>query len=151
VDPTRVHILAVHDLLSETLALANAGGRRFGYGLALYPRPGRFDAMVFGVVTRGGESTTLTYRMLHALSDQVLWMGGRVAAEIRDARGFGPTYTTPTGLLDQPVLHLLFKLHLGPLPDDRERTMPLQATVFAGELRGAIVLLLRERPRGWPA
>ncbi|MGH7703470.1 MAG: hypothetical protein ACREMO_10275, partial [Gemmatimonadales bacterium] len=60
VDPAPQHLLAVHDLLRETLATANDSGRPLGYGLALFPRTGRFDAPVFGVLTSGGESTTLT-------------------------------------------------------------------------------------------
>lgn len=149
-DPTRSNLVAVHDLLTETLAAANDAGGDYGYGLALFPRPGRFDALVFGVVTRGGESTTLTYRLLQSLMDQTVWVSGRVGATIRDAKSFGPPRATPTGLLDQPVLHLMFTLYAGPSADDTERTMPLESTVFAGELRAPILLLLRHRPVGWP-
>jgi hypothetical protein len=150
VDPTRSNLVAVHDLLTETLVAASDAGGDYGYGLALFPRAGRFDALVFGVVTRCGESTTLTYRLLQSLMDQTVWVSGRVAATIRDAKAFGPPRATPTGLLDQPVLHLMFTLHMGPAVDDTERTMALESTVFAGELRAPILLLLRHRPAGWP-
>jgi hypothetical protein len=150
VDPTSANVLAVHDLLSESLALANAGIDRFGYGVALFPRPGRFDALVFGVVTRGGESTTLTYRMLRTLADHPVWLGGRVMAAVRDAKCFGTSRGTPTGLLDQPVLHVMFTTHLGPVPEEVDRTMSFESMVFAGEMRAPIVMLLRERPRDWP-
>jgi hypothetical protein len=150
VDPTSANVLAVHDLLTETLAAANAAGGEFGHGIALFSRPGRFEALVFGVVTRGGESTTLTYRLLQSLMEQTVWISGRVAASIRDAKSFGPPRATPTGLLDQPVLHLMLTCWMGPLPEDTDRTMPLESTIFAGEMRAPIVLLTRYRPAGWP-
>ena len=149
-DPTSAKLLAVHDLLTETLAAANAAGGEFGFGIALFPRPGRFEALVFGLVTRGGESTTLTYRLLQSLMDQTVWISGRVGASIRDAKSFGPPRATPTGLLDQPVLHLMLTCWMGPLPEDTDRTMPLESTIFAGEMRAPIVLLTRYRPAGWP-
>jgi len=150
VDPTSAKLLAVHDLLTETLAAANAAGGEFGFGIALFPRPGRFEALVFGLVTRGGESTTLTYRLLQSLMDQTVWISGRVGASIRDAKSFGPPRATPTGLLDQPVLHLMLTCWMGPHPEDTDRTMPLESTVFAGEMRAPIVLLTKYRPTGWP-
>jgi hypothetical protein len=150
VDPTSAKLLAVHDLLTETLAAANAAGGEFGFGIALFPRPGRFEALVFGLVTRGGESTTLTYRLLQSLMDQTVWISGRVGASIRDAKSFGPPRATPTGLLDQPVLHLMLTCWMGPHPEDTDRTMPLESTVFAGEMRAPIVLLTKYRPAGWP-
>jgi hypothetical protein len=58
-DPIPKNLIAVHDLLTETIAIAQDNGVGFGYGMAFFPRTGRFDAPVFGVVTRGGESTTL--------------------------------------------------------------------------------------------
>ena len=149
-DPTSAKLLAVHDLLTEILAAANAAGGEFGFGIALFPRPGRFEALVFGLVTRGGESTTLTYRLLQSLMDQTVWISGRVGASIRDAKSFGPPRATPTGLLDQPVLHLMLTCWMGPLPEDTDRTMPLESTIFAGEMRAPIVLLTRYRPAGWP-
>jgi hypothetical protein len=150
VDPRHTDVLAVHDLLTETIAASNDAGADFGYGMALFPRPGRFEALVFGLVTRGGESTTLTYRMLESLSEQPVWISGRVAATLKDAKVLGPPRATPTGLLDQPVLHLVLTCWIGPQPDDTERTMPLESTVFAGELRAPILLLLKHRPSGWP-
>jgi len=150
VDPRHTNVLAVHDLLLETLVGTHDTGVDFGYGVALFPRPGRFEALVFGVVTRGGESTTLTYRMLESLADHQVWISGRVAATLKDSKILGPPRATPTGLMDQPVLHLVLTCWIGPQIDDTERTMPLESTVFAGELRAPILLLLRQRPAGWP-
>ena len=64
VDPIPQNLVAVHDLLAETATLANEPAARYQWGVAIFPRTGRFDAPVFGVVTCGGESTTLTYRLL---------------------------------------------------------------------------------------
>jgi len=58
VDPIPKNLIAVHDLLTEALATTNDSERCLGYGVALFPRSGRLDAPVFGVVTRGGESTS---------------------------------------------------------------------------------------------
>lgn len=150
VDPIPKNLIAVHDLLTETIAIAQDNGHRFNYGLAFFPRNGRFEAPVFGVVTRGGESTTLTYRMLHALVGQTVHISGRVPAAVRDGMSFGPGRAPPPALLDQPVLHVSLTCSIGMTPDDHERTMPLESTVFAGDLRAPIILLMDQRPTGWP-
>lgn len=150
VDPIPKNLIAVHDLLTEALAVANDSGGGFGYGVALFPRLGRFDAPVFGLVTRGGESTTLTYRMLQGLNGQQVHLSGRVAAWVRDGMAFGPPRTPPPALLDQPVLHVSLTCSIGTTPEDHERTMPLESTIFSGDLRAPIVLLMEQRPEGWP-
>ena len=108
------------------------------------------QALVFGVVTRGGESTTLTYRLLEALAEQQVWISGRVIGVVRDAKAFGPPRAIPTGLLDQPVLHLMLTCWIGPERDTADRVTPFETTLFAGDLRSPIVLLLKEKPTGWP-
>ena len=148
--PIPKNLIAVHDLLTETIAIAQDNGQGFNYGFAFFPRTGRFEAPVFGVVTRGGESTTLTYRMLHALLGQVVHISGRVPAALRDGMSFGPGRTPPPALLDQPVLHVSLTCSIGMTPDDYERTMPLESTVFAGDLHSPIILLTEQRPTGWP-
>ena len=101
-DPIPKNLIAVHDLLTETIAIAQDNGLDFGYGMAFFPRTGRFDAPVFGVVTRGGESTTLTYRLLHALLGQTVHVSGRVPASVRDGMTSAPGRIPPAALLDQP-------------------------------------------------
>ena len=150
VDPIPKNLIAVHDLLTETLAIAQDNGEQFNYGFAFFPRTGRFEAPVFGVVTRGGESTTLTYRMLHVLLGQRVLISGRVPATVRDGMTFGTKRVPPPALLDQPVLHVSLTCWIGVTPDDDERTMPLESTVFAGDMRAPIILLMGERPAGWP-
>ncbi|MGH7559417.1 MAG: hypothetical protein ACRENB_00195 [Gemmatimonadales bacterium] len=150
VDPIPKNLVPVHELLTETLDTANDSGECFGYGVALFARTGRFDAPVFGVVTRGGESTTLTYRMLQALVDQPVFISGRVASAVRDGMSFGPPRVPPPALLDQPILHLTFTMLVGASRDDLDRTHPLESTIFAGDLKAPIVLLLEKRPAGWP-
>jgi hypothetical protein len=150
VDPIPKNLIPVHDLLTETLATANDSGEGFGYGFALFPREGRFDAPVFGVVTRCGESTALTYRMLHALQSIPVYISGRVAASARDGMAFGPPRVPPPALMDQPVLHITFVLLVGASRDDLDRTHPLESTIFAGDLKAPIVLLMEQRPQGWP-
>jgi hypothetical protein len=149
-DPIPKNLIAVHDLLTETIAIAQDSFGDFKYGVAIFPRTGRFDAPVFGVVTRGGESTTLTYRMLQDLRDHEVFLSGRVAAVVRDGMAFGPTRTPPQALLDQPVLHVSLTISIGATPEERERTMPLESTIFAGDLKAPIVLLMEQRPEGWP-
>lgn len=150
VDPIPKNLIAVHDLLTETLAISQDSSGDFKYGVALFPRTGRFDAPVFGVVTCGGESTTLTYRMLQGLRELEVYVSGRVLALVRDGMAFGPPRTPPPALLDQPVLHVSLTFSIGATPDDRERTMPLESTIFAGDLKAPIVLLMEQRPEGWP-
>lgn len=150
VDPIPKNLIAVHDLLTEALAIAQDSSGSFKYGVALFPRAGRFDAPVFGVVTRGGESTTLTYRMLQGLRDHEVFVSGRVAARVRDGMAFGPPRTPPPALLDQPVLHVSLTFSIGATPEDHERTQPLESTIFAGDLKAPIVLLMEQRPEGWP-
>jgi hypothetical protein len=150
VDPIPRNLIAVHDLLVEMLAAAQDTGPGPNYGIALFPRAGRFDAPVFGVVTRGGESTTLTYRMLQSLGENPVLISGRIFATIRDGMAFGPQRTPPQALLDQPVLHIAFTCWTGGTAEESERTMPLESTIFAGDLRAPIVLLMDSRPEGWP-
>lgn len=150
VDPIPRNLVRVHDLLTETIATANDSGESFGYGFALFPRTGRFEAPVFGVVTRCGESTTLTYRMLQALRETPVYVSGRVAAAMRDGMTFSPPRTTPPALLDQPVLHVLLGMLIGASRDDLDRTHPLESTIFAGDLKAPLILLTETRPEGWP-
>ena len=149
-DPAPQPLLAVHDLLRETLAAANDSDSPLGYGLALYPRSGRFDAPVFGVLTSGGESTILTYRLLQALIDLPVYISGRVAASVRDGITYSPPRMLPSVLLDQPVLRVGFTCDIGATRNDLERTMPLESTIFAGDLTAPIILLTETRPVGWP-
>jgi hypothetical protein len=150
-DPIPQNLVAVHDLLAETFAVANGECHRFNWGVAVFPRTGRFDAPVFGVVTCGGESTTLTYRLLQSLMDLPVYVSGRVAATIRDGMAFGPRRSSPPpALMDQPVLHILITSCIGLTLDDMDRTMPLESTVFAGDLKAPLVLLTETPPDGWP-
>lgn len=150
VDPIPGNLIAVHDLLVETLDVANDRGGTYQYGVALFPRQGRFDAPVFGIVTCGGESTTLTYRLLHSLADHPVYISGRVPATIRDAISAGASRPTPTALLDQPVLHILLTCCIGASREDIDRTQPLESTLFAADLKAPVVMLLDGRPEGWP-
>ena len=150
VDPIPKNLIAVHDLLTETLAIAQDNGHTFNYGFAFFPRTGRFEAPVFGVITRGGESTTLTYRMLQTLLGQMVHVSGRVPATVRDGVSFGGGQPPPPALLAQPVLHVSLTCSIGMTQDDHDRTMPLESTVFAGDMRAPIILLTDQRPAGWP-
>jgi hypothetical protein len=150
VDPIPKNLVAVHDLLTEALAISHDSGEDCKYGIAIFPRTGRFDAPVFGVVTRGGESTTLTYRLLRSLMDRTVLVSGRVAATVRDGMSFTEIRIPPPALLDQPVLHLSIRCSIGVLPEEQDRTMPLECTVFAGDLHAPLILLMESRPDGWP-
>jgi hypothetical protein len=150
VDPIPKNLIAVHDLLTEALTIAEDSGGGWQYGLALFPRTGRFEAPVFGVVTRGGESTTLTYRLLRNLMDHNVLISGRVRATLSDGMSFSTARKPPPALLDQPVLHLSIRCVIGTTPDDHDRTMALESTVFAGDMKAPLVLLLEARPEGWP-
>ena len=150
VDLIPTNVVPIHDLLTETLVTTEPGGPVLDYGLALFPRSGRFDAPVFGVVTRGGESTTLTYRMLQALTTRPVWVSGRMIGRVREAQMFGARGSTPTGLLDQPVLHIVLTCWAGLDVSEMERTAGLDSTVYAGDLRAPLVLLTEGRPVGWP-
>jgi hypothetical protein len=150
VDPIPKNLVAVHDLLTEALAISEDSGGGCRYGIALFPRTGRFDAPVFGVVTRGGESTTLTYRLLRSLLERPVFVSGRVSATLCDGLSFVPSRSTPQALLDQPVLHFSIRCTIGITPDHQDRIMPLDSTLFAGELKAPILLLMESRPEGWP-
>lgn len=150
VDPIPKNLIAVHDLLTEALTTAQDSGSSLQYGIALFPRTGRFEAPVFGVVTRGGESTTLTYRMLRTLMEHTVVISGRVMATLSDGMSFSTSRTPPPALLDQPVLHLSIRCVIGMTPDDQERTMPLESTIFAGDMKAPLLFLLESKPEGWP-
>jgi hypothetical protein len=149
-EPIPQDLLAVHDLLRETLANARDNGGPFQYGVAVFPRTGRFGAPVFGIATSGGESTVLTYRMLQSLVELPVYISGRVPATIREGLSYGPPRVIPVALLDQPVLRIGFTCCIGASRDDLDRTQPLETSVFAGDLTAPIILLLDARPDGWP-
>ena len=147
VDPIPRNLVAVHDLLTETMTVANEANKRFVWGVAIFPRTGRFDAPVFGVVTCGGESTTLTYRLLQTLMELPVYVSGRVASTVRDGMAFGPRRTAPPpALLDQPVLHVMLTCCIGSTIDDLDRTMALESTVFAGRRETSKPLRQRRNP-----
>ncbi|MGQ0702180.1 MAG: hypothetical protein ACT4PM_03490 [Gemmatimonadales bacterium] len=149
-NPGPANLVAVHDLLTEALGQAEDSDTPCGYGIAIYPRLGRFDAPVFGVLTRGGESTTLTHRMLRSLMDHQVLISGQVPGQISDGTALTPSRVPPPPLLDQAVLHLTFRCFIG-VGEGPVRTMPLDATVFAGELEAPIILVMERKPLGWPA
>ncbi|MEK6688497.1 MAG: hypothetical protein AABZ01_08585 [Gemmatimonadota bacterium] len=149
-DSIPTNIAPVLDLLAETLVTVESPGVHLDYGVALFPRNGRFDAPVFGVVTCGGESTTLTYRMLQGLTEQPVWISGRMIAMIREAQSFGARGSTPTGLLDQPVLHIALTCWAGPTRADMERTAGIESTIYAGDMKAPLILLTPHRLAGWP-
>ncbi len=150
VDPTPGNLTQVHDLITEAIAAVEDSGTSCGYGVAIFPRSGRFEAPVFGVLTRGGESTTLTYRMLRTLMDHQVLISGRVLATLHDAMAFSPSRVPPPALLDQPALHIAFKCFIPVGQGETDQTMPLESTVFASELHAPIVLVMEEKPQGWP-
>lgn len=149
-NPGSANLVAVYDLLSEALAQAEDSDTPCGYGIAIYPRRGRFNAPVFGVLTRGGESTTLTHRMLRSLMDHQVLISGRVLAQLSDGTTVTPSRVPPPPLLDQAVLHLTLRCFME-VGDAPVRTMPLDSTVFAGELEAPIVLVMEQKPQGWPS
>ena len=150
IDPHLKDLVALYDLLAETLAAARDTGGNLGFGLAFFPRVGRFGAQVFGVATSGGESTTLTYRMLQSLSELPVYISGRVPATIREGLTSGPPRILPIVLLDQPVLRIGLTCCVGTSRDDLGRTQALESTVFAGDLTAPLILLTESRPEGWP-
>ena len=87
---------------------------------------------MFGVVTRGGESTTLTYRMLRSLMEQTVLISGRVTATVSDGMTFS------------------IRCIIGTTPENHDRTTPLDSTLFAGDLKAPLLLLMESRPEGWP-
>jgi len=149
-EPIPQDLVAVHDLLRETVAAAQDKGAPFQYGIAIFPRAGRFGAPVFGIATSGGESTVLTYRMLQSLIELPVYISGRVPATIREGLTYGPPRVIPAALLDQPVLRIGFTLCIGSTRDDLDRTQPLESSVFAGDLTAPIILLTDACPDGWP-
>lgn len=150
VDPMPSNLTEVQDLLTEALTLAEDSDTPCGYGVAIFPRAGRFEAPVFGILTRGGESTTLTYRMLRTLMDHQVLVSGRVLATLHDAMAFSPSRVPPPALLDQPALHISFKCYIPVGQGQLQQTMPFESTIFASELDAPIVLVMEDRPQGWP-
>jgi len=149
-EPIPQDLVAVHDLLRETLASSRDSGSGLGYGVAIFPRTGRFGAPVFGIATSGGESTVLTYRMLQSLVEVPVYVSGRIPATVREGLTYGPPRVIPAALLDQPVLRVGLTLCIGSSRDDLERTQPLESSICAGDLNAPIILLTEIRPEGWP-
>jgi hypothetical protein len=141
---------SAYELLRDTLTTAIGRGVDVSYGLALFPRTGRFDAPVFGVATLAGESLTLTYRLLRTLADRPAWLSGRVAAVVREGAAAAVPRLVPPAMFDQPVLRLAITLRVGLDREDAERTMPLESLIFAADLVAPIILLFDEAPPGWP-
>ena len=141
---------SAYELLRDTLAMAIGRGADLNYGVALFPRTGRFEAPVFGVATLGGESLTLTYRLLRSLADRPAWLSGQVAAVVREGSATALPRMVPPAMFDQPVLRLALSLRVGLDREASERTMPLESLIFAADLQAPIILLFDEAPPGWP-
>lgn len=139
-----------YELLKESLHTAVGRGGDFNYGVAIFPRTGRFDAPVFGIATLGGESLTLTYRLLRHLMDMPVWLSGQVRASMGEGPAAATARLIPTPMLDQPVLRLAFTLRMGQDKDEVGRTMPLESLIFAADLMAPIILLFEDVPAGWP-
>jgi hypothetical protein len=124
-EPIPQDLVAVHDLLRETLAASRDSGSGLGYGIAIFPRTGRFGAPVFGIATSGGESTVLTYRMLQSLVEVPVYVSGRIPATCgrtdyvtaRDSRG---SFSITRCCEGRPHVSAS-----APVADDLERTQPL--------------------------
>ncbi len=149
-DPIPQDLEAVHDLVDEALEVANRKGGSFPYALALFPRTSRFGARVFGVATSGGESTTLTYRMLQSLAQVATSIAGVVPARLWAGGVYGGVLEVSEALQDQPVLRLGFTCAIGQTRDQASRSMPLELSLFVGDLTAPLVLLTDQRPAGWP-
>ena len=94
---------SAYELLRDTLTTAIGRGADLSYGVALFPRTGRFDAPVFGVATLNGESLTLTYRLLRSVADRPAWLSGRVSAVVREGPAASLPRLVPPAMFDQPV------------------------------------------------
>ncbi len=150
VDPVPRDIPAVHDLLQSTLTTAAQAGAGYPYGFALFPRLGRFGDWQFGLATSGGESTTLTYRMLQSLHAVHLYVSGRVAAVVKEGLPGAVARPIPVALYDQPVLRLTVQCWMGATGDERAHVTTLISTFLARELSAPLILLAERRPSGWP-
>jgi hypothetical protein len=82
--------------------------------------------------------------------DHQVLVSGRVLATLHDAMAFSPSRVPPPALLDQPALHISFKCFIPVGQGQLEQTMPFESTVFASELDSPIVLVMEDRPQGWP-
>lgn len=141
---------SAYELLRDTLTTALGRGADLSYGIAIFPRTGRFDAPVFGVATLGGESLTLTYRLLRTLADRPVWLSGQVGAVVREGPSASVPRMVPPAMFDQPVLRLALSIRVGLDRETAERTMPLESLIFAADLQAPLILLFDEAPPGWP-
>jgi len=141
---------SAYELLRDTLTTAIGRGADLNYGVAIFPRTGRFDAPVFGIATLGGESLTLTYRLLRTLADRPVWLSGQVAAVVREGPTAAAPRLVPPAMFDQPVLRLALSIKVGLDRETAERTMPLESLIFAADLQAPLILLFDEAPPGWP-
>ncbi len=124
----------------------------FRWGVVIHRRNerGRFR---FGCVTQGGESFLLTERLLKELAEYSCWLDGAVRVTVECRELFVEQGSDDFQRLDRPPLVEAMTVYFDPGARGADAAM-LQA--MAGVLTPAtcpteLFLLMRERPKSWPA
>jgi hypothetical protein len=124
-------------------------GQPLGYGFILLARK-RGRRMALGIITPGGESLTLTPRLLAGLSRRPLWLYGTaaVAIEAGDAVAGLPARSMNDG--DLPLASVLMHVEgLDRYAPGAQRVVEVEARVIADALVQPLVVLTTTRPAAW--
>jgi hypothetical protein len=136
--------------LRNALRGSQQQGQALGYGFILLARK-RGRRMALGVITPGGESLTLTPRLLAGLARRPLWLYGTaaVAIEAGDAVAGLPAKNMNDG--DVPLASVLMHVEgLDRYAPGAQRVVEVEARVIADALVQPLVVLTTSRPAAWP-
>ena len=136
--------------LRNALRGSQQHGQALGYGFILLARK-RGRRMALGIITPGGESLTLTPRLLAGLARRPLWLYGTapVAIEAGDAVAGLPPRGMSNG--DLPLASVLMHVEgLDRYAPGAQRVVEVEARVIADALVQPLVVLTTSRPEEWP-
>jgi hypothetical protein len=125
-------------------------GQALAYGFVLHARK-RGRRMALGIITPGGESLSLTPRLLAGLARRPLWLYGTaaVALEAGDALAGVPARNMNDG--DAPLASVLMHVEgLDRYAPGAQRIVEVEARVIADSLVQPLVVLTTSRPPSWP-
>ncbi len=146
-------VTTVQERLKSLIQQAEGEGRKHSFGFVIHPRADQAP-LRFGVITLGGESLTLTRGLMMGLLNVECWVCGSVPARLRigsdekTAKFTGHVERAPEAAARRVVITRLARRGYG---RPQKSLWPLEGMITPENLTEPLLILTRNRPRGWPS